>query len=124
MGIKRFILLQIYVFGICGNSSYGKGWITDFLCLAIYIAVGIWDCKRKYKNKSNHLEKWKELDVSGGIMMVIYAHFFMGSNGVRNPYGLIDSIIPTILYWGTYFVIYLILEDIWNKKQGKDNVYF
>ena len=41
MKIIRIILLQIYVFGICGNSLYGKGWITDFLFLAINIGLGV-----------------------------------------------------------------------------------
>lgn len=114
MNIGRFILLSIYVFWICGNSSYGKGWITDFLFLAVYIVIGIWNYLKKEKN-SSFIRKLKELDILSGIAIVIYAHFFMGSNGIRNPYGLLNTLFPSVIYLGIWFGIWLIEDYIWNK---------
>ena len=115
MKIIRIILLQIYVFGICGNSLYGKGWITDFLFLAINIAFGIADCMKKDKSKSAVIEL--KLDIFTGFAFILYAHFFMGSNGVRNPYGLLDHLYPSIIFWGIMMVIWLIVKNKYEKKE-------
>lgn len=65
----------------------------------------MWNYREK-DNSSFSSKKTKRTILLSGITFLVYAHFFMGSNGVRNPYGLLDNWIFSVLYWFVYLIIW------------------